>query len=59
MRTSLCNIYLHEVLDKWFVADVLPRLHGRAFMVRYADDAVLGFESKADAERVLRVLPMD
>ena len=51
------NIYLHEVLDKWFVGDVLPRLDGRAFMVRYADDAVLGFESKADAERVLRVLP--
>ena len=53
----LSNIYLHEVLDKWFVGDVLPRLHGRAFMVRYADDAVLGFESKVDAERVLRVLP--
>lgn len=53
----LSNIYLHEVLDKWFVGDVLPRLDGRAFMVRYADDAVLGFESKADAERVLRVLP--
>ena len=31
----LANVYLHEVLDKWFTTDVLPRMRGRAFMIRY------------------------
>ena len=34
----LANIYLHEVLDEWFVREVQPRLKGRAGLVRYADD---------------------
>jgi RNA-directed DNA polymerase len=34
----LANIYLHEVLDRWFERDVRPRLYGAAFLVRYADD---------------------
>jgi len=53
----LSNIYLHEVLDEWFVAEVKPRLSGRGFLIRYADDAVLGFTSEKDARRVLEVLP--
>jgi len=53
----LANVYLHEVLDVWFHRDVVPRLRGRAFMVRYADDAVLVFEREDDARRVLAVLP--
>lgn len=53
----LSNIYLHEVLDTWFEDEVKPRLVGRAFMVRYADDAVLCFEHETDARRVLAVLP--
>lgn len=53
----LANVYLHEVLDTWFEREVRPRLRGRCFLVRYADDAVLGFTTKADAERVLAVLP--
>jgi hypothetical protein len=52
----LTNIYLHEVLDQWFEQDVKPRLKGTSFMVRYADDAVLGFERQEDAERVFAVL---
>jgi group II intron reverse transcriptase/maturase len=53
----LANVFLHEVLDEWFEASVKPRLHGRAFMVRYADDLVIGFELEDDARRVLEVLP--
>lgn len=53
----LSNVYLHEVLDTWFERDVKPRLVGRAFLVRYADDAVLVFEYEADARRVMEVLP--
>jgi group II intron reverse transcriptase/maturase len=53
----LSNIFLHEVLDEWFVDDVQPRMRGKSFVVRFADDAVLGFENKLDAERVMAVLP--
>jgi hypothetical protein len=53
----LANIYLHEVLDLWFEHDVSPRMQGAAFLVRYADDAVLVFAEHRDAERVLEVLP--
>jgi len=52
----LANIYLHEVLDRWFEEDVLPRLKSRGFVVRYADDAVLGFAREDDARRVHAVL---
>ena len=53
----LANVYLHEVLDRWFEEQVKPRLHGRAFLIRYADDYVLGFEHEQDARRVWEVLP--
>ena len=53
----LSNVYLHEVLDRWITEVVQPRLRGRAFLVRFADDAVLAFTDRHDAERVLRVLP--
>ena len=46
----LANLYLHEVLDVWFMRDVLPRLRGMAFLIRYADDAVLVFASEQDAK---------
>jgi len=52
----LANVYLHEVLDLWFDREVRPRMHGRCFMVRYADDAVLVFETEEDARRVFAVL---
>jgi RNA-directed DNA polymerase len=52
----LSNIYLHYVLDQWFESEVKPRLKGKAFMIRFADDFVMGFEHKEDAERVLEVL---
>jgi group II intron reverse transcriptase/maturase len=53
----LANIYLHYVLDEWFEQQVKPRLRGRAFLVRYADDFVIGFAREADAQRVQEVLP--
>ena len=53
----LSNIYLHEVLDLWFEMEVKPRLRGKAFLIRYADDAVLGFACEEDARRVMEVLP--
>lgn len=53
----LANIYLHEVLDRWWVEEVHPRLLGRAALIRYADDLVCVFDSLTDARRVFEVLP--
>jgi group II intron reverse transcriptase/maturase len=53
----LSNIYLHYVLDEWFEKEVMPRMKGRCFIVRYADDFIVGFESKTDADRFMNVLP--
>lgn len=53
----LANIYLHDVLDEWFVRDVRPALAGHAEMFRFADDFVVLFANKRDAERFLAVLP--
>jgi hypothetical protein len=53
---ALANVFLHEVLDRWFEETVKPRMRGRAHLVRYADDAVLLFEREDDARRVLRVI---
>ena len=53
----LSNVFLHYVLDLWFERDVKPHLRQRAFLVRYADDFVIGFRDQGDAQRVLEVLP--
>jgi hypothetical protein len=53
----LANIYLHYVLDEWFENEVKPRLVGRAFLIRYADDFVVVFTHEEDARRVGEVLP--
>jgi RNA-directed DNA polymerase len=52
----LANVYLHTVLDKWFEDEIRPRLKGKAFLVRYVDDAVICFQSEEDARKVLEVL---
>jgi RNA-directed DNA polymerase len=52
----LSNIYLHEVLDKWFVESVQPACGGRTFMVRFADDFIMGFERLEDVEKVQKVI---
>ena len=53
----LANVYLHHVLDEWFEHEVKPRLRGAAHEIRFADDAVLCFQYKEDAEKVMEVLP--
>jgi RNA-directed DNA polymerase len=53
----LANIFLHTVLDEWFQEDVRPRMNGNCFLVRFADDFVMGLSLKSDAGRVYKVLP--
>ena len=52
----LGNVYLHYVLDRWFETEVKPRLRGKATLIRYCDDFIIGFEREEDARRVLAVL---
>lgn len=51
------NVFLHYVLDVWFEQEVVPRLQDHAFLIRYADDFVIGFRNQRDAERVMEVIP--
>ena len=53
----LSNIFLHHVLDEWFVKEVNPRMRGRCFLIRFADDFIIGFELEEDARRVIALLP--
>jgi RNA-directed DNA polymerase len=52
----LANLYLHYVLDLWVEAWRKKRTRGDVIIVRYADDAVLGFQHREDAEQFLEQL---
>ena len=52
----LANIYLHYVLDEWFETEVKPRLLGEGYAIRFADDFILCFQYREDAEKVQDVL---
>src|SRR5262249_3162600 len=47
----LANVYLHYVFDLWAHAWRRKRAHGDVIVVRFANDIVLGFQVKSDAER--------
>lgn len=53
----LCNIYLHYVLDEWLDKTLRPLLKGEIFLIRYADDFIIGFEHEEDARRVNKTVP--
>jgi RNA-directed DNA polymerase len=53
----LANIFLHHVLDEWFESEVKPRMKGNCFLIRFADDFVIGCEREEDARRIMEVLP--
>jgi RNA-directed DNA polymerase len=52
----LANLYLHYVLDLWVEQWRKKQAYGDVIVVRYADDAVLGFEHRVEAERFLEEL---
>jgi RNA-directed DNA polymerase len=49
----LANLYLHYVLDLWAKAWRKKQARGEMIIVRYADDGVMGFEKREDAEQFL------
>jgi len=52
----LANIYLHYAFDLWTHQWRGRHAKGDVMIVRYADDSVLGFESKSDVDRFLEDL---
>lgn len=53
----LANIYLHYVLDQWIEKKLSRDDRGKVIFMRYADDIIVGFEWKQDAESYLHRLP--
>jgi len=53
----LGNIYLHYVQDLWIKKVIGKESKGRVMFRRYADDSIVAFERKEDAEAYLRKLP--
>jgi RNA-directed DNA polymerase len=49
----LANIYLHYVIDLWYVKAVKPRCEAEAYYCRSADDFIFGFRYKTDADKLL------
>ncbi len=52
----LANIYLHYVLDLWFEKKYRKSCEGKTTLIRYADDFVVSFDKKEEAERFLKEL---
>jgi RNA-directed DNA polymerase len=49
----LSNVYLHHVFALWAQRWRRTHAHGDVIVVRYADDFIVGFQHRADAERFL------
>ena len=50
----LANIYLHYVLDIWFEYKLRKEISGYTEMIRYADDFIIGAQTKVQAEQILQ-----
>ncbi len=45
----LANVFLHYVVDEWFMKEIKPRMRGQGYMVRYCDDLVILVQYKEEA----------
>lgn len=52
----LANIYLHYVLDLWFEIVAKKEIQGDVQLIRYADDFIIGFQYREQAEKFLEIL---
>jgi group II intron reverse transcriptase/maturase len=52
----LANVYLHYAFDLWVQRWRQRQAHGEVVVVRWADDFVLGFQHRHEAERLLKEL---
>jgi RNA-directed DNA polymerase len=56
LSPMLANIFLHYVLDLWFVKRVKPSVEGQCYLVRYADDFVCMVQNRQVAGQIERML---
>jgi len=56
LSPMLANIFLHYVLDLWFVKRVKPSVAGQCYLVRYADDFVCMVQYRQSADEIERML---
>jgi len=52
----MSNIYLHYVYDLWVQQWRKREANGEVIVVRFADDTIVGFQHKSDAERFVKEL---
>jgi group II intron reverse transcriptase/maturase len=52
----LANIYLHYILDLWFEKVEKKRIKGYTEIIRYADDFIIGAQTKSEAYQILEDL---
>lgn len=52
----LANIFLHHVLDDWYINEAKPQIKGRSFLIRFADDFLLGCQHESEAQCVMASL---
>jgi RNA-directed DNA polymerase len=52
----LANIYLHYVIDLWVCQWRKKEAHGEVYIVRYADDLVMGFQKEQDARAMSKAM---
>jgi len=56
LSPMLANIFLHYVLDLWFVKCVKPSVDGQCYLIRYADDFVCMVQYRQSADEIERML---
>jgi len=54
LSSILANIYLHYVLDLWFEHKLKNKINGYTEIIRYADDFIIGAQTKPEAEQILK-----
>jgi group II intron reverse transcriptase/maturase len=52
----LANIYLHYVLDRWFLSNVSTKSKGYTDLVRYCDDFIICVQYKREAYRIVELI---
>jgi RNA-directed DNA polymerase len=57
LSPTLANVFLHYVIDEWFIAICKTHLNGRTRQIRFADDAIFVFQYRDQAKRFFEVLP--
>ncbi len=56
LSPMLANIFLHYVLDEWFVKELKPQIKGQSYLVRYCDDFVIIVQYQEEAKTIMEGL---